>query len=461
MFDKVWNEHCVASLGTGFDLIHVDRLLMHDLAGPISLQRIEDRGLSIHSPGLVYAVPDHLVTSVPGKRGAMLEKFNGYINALREACSRQGITLFDVDDHRQGIVHVVGPALGVTLPGATVICGDSHTCTHGGIGAIAWGIGISEQDHALATQCIIEKKPKTMQVEFVGTRPVGVSAKDMILHAIAIHGSGFGDGYAVEYRGKPVEALAIEERFTICNMSVEFGAKIGFVAPDGKTLDYLRDLEFAPRGDLFEDAARHWLSLRTDNGASFHASLTVDVGNLRPQVSWGINPAHTIGIDDCIPDPDDAPDADTRHNWSMALEYMGLRAGDRIQGTPIDHVFIGSCTNSRLSDLAAAAAVIKGKQVADGVEAWVVAGSQQVKKDAEAQGLDEIFRQSGFQWREPGCSLCPAANGDVVGPEKRCVSTSNRNFMGRQGPRARTHLASPQTAAAAAVAGRIVDPGTL
>lgn len=461
MFDKVWNEHCVASLGTGFDLIHVDRLLMHDLAGPISLQRIEDRGLSIHSPGLVYAVPDHLVTSVPGKRGAMLEKFNGYINALREACSRKGITLFDVDDHRQGIVHVVGPALGVTLPGATVICGDSHTCTHGGIGAIAWGIGISEQDHALATQCIIEKKPKTMQVEFVGTRPVGVSAKDMILHAIAIHGSGFGDGYAVEYRGKPVEALAIEERFTICNMSVEFGAKIGFVAPDGKTLDYLRDLEFAPRGDLFEDAARHWLSLRTDDGASFHASLTVDVGNLRPQVSWGINPAHTIGIDDCIPDPDDAPDADTRHDWSMALEYMGLRAGDRIQGTPIDHVFIGSCTNSRLSDLAAAAAVIKGRQVADGVEAWVVAGSQQVKKDAEAQGLDEIFRQSGFQWREPGCSLCPAANGDIVGPEKRCVSTSNRNFMGRQGPRARTHLASPQTAAAAAVAGRIVDPGTL
>lgn len=461
MFDKVWAEHKVISLGAGYDLIYIDRCFLHDLSGPSSLEAVKARGLSVHSPELVYATPDHLVSSDPGKTGGNDEIREGFVTALREGCNSQDITLFDVDDIRQGIVHVIGPAMGISLPGATAVCGDSHTCTHGGVGAIAWGVGTSELTHVLASQCIIEKKAKTMQLCFRGKLSEMVTAKDMILYVIGRYGSGLGEGYAVEYCGPTIDELSIEERLTICNLSVELGAKMGFVAPDEKTFSYLRGLDYSPTGTTFDISCDYWTSLRSDEGAVFDMNLEVDVGNIQPQLSWGINPAHTIGIGDQIPDPKQAPDEDTKHEWEVALEYMGLKAGERIEGTEIDRVFIGSCTNSRLSDLQAAAAIIKGQRVAEGVEAWVVAGSQQVKKEAEALGLDRIFSEAGFQWREPGCSLCPAANGDIVPPKMRCVSTSNRNFIGRQGPQSRTHLASPATAVAAAISGRIVDPRSL
>lgn len=448
----------MTNLGSGYDLVHIDRCFLHDLSGPSSLKAVRDRGLAVLNPELVYATPDHLVTSNPGEVGGNDDKYDAYVNALRAECQQQKITLFDVDDERQGIVHVVGPALGITLPGSTVVCGDSHTCTHGGIGAIAWGVGSSELTHVLATQCVIEKKAKTMQLRFVGDLPTGLTAKDMILSVIGRYGSSVGEGYAIEYCGDAVDKLSIEGRLTICNLSVELGAKIGFVAPDQKTISYLRGLEYAPAGELFDEAANYWLALASDETARFNKTLEIDVSNLQPQISWGINPAHTIGIGDRIPDPALAPDADTKAAWTKALDYMGLSAGDHIEGMRVDQVFIGSCTNSRLSDLQAAAQLIRGRHVSSEVEAWVVAGSQQVKKEAEALGLDKVFTQAGFQWREPGCSLCPAANGDFVRPGKRCVSTSNRNFMGRQGPQSRTHLASPTTAAAAAIAGHIVDP---
>jgi len=458
MFDKVWEQHSIAQLGSGFELLHVDRLMMHDFGGPMSFAAMNERGLDVANPELVYATPDHLVTSEPGQLGGMDDTRSGYIDELREQCAEKGIQLFDVDDSRQGIVHVVGPELGITLPGTTVLCGDSHTCTHGGVGAVAWGIGTSEQNHIMATQCIIEKKPKTMRLSFVGHKPENVTAKDMILRAIAVHGSSFGKGFAVEYCGDAISSLSIEERMTICNMSVEFGAKIGFVAPDQKAIDYLRGREFAPPQEQFEIAKEHWLSLNSDEHAVFDSEIVVEIQELQPQISWGTNPAQTIDVDGVVPSPSDAPDDDTRRAWQSALEYMDLEPGRQVSEIKIDHVFIGSCTNSRLSDLEAAAAIVKGKRVADGVTAWVVPGSQKVKSAAENSGLDIVFKQAGFDWREPGCSLCPAANGDAVPSGKRCVSTSNRNFMGRQGPGARTHLASPETAAASAIAGVIADP---
>lgn len=458
MFEKVWAEHQVTDIGAGYHLIYIDRCFLHDLSGPSSLKAIRERQLPIFSPDLVFAMPDHLVSSDPGRGGGNDASRESFISSLREECGAQRIALFDVDDHRQGIVHVVGPANGITLPGATVVCGDSHTCTHGGIGAIAWGVGNSELSHVLATQCIIERKPRTLQLRFSGKLPPGASAKDMMLRLISEQGSDFGEGYAIEYTGEAIEGLSIEERLTVCNLSIECGARIGFVAPDKKTLDYLRTCDFAPKGKDFESAAAYWLSLRSDEGASFDQVIEVNVSNLQPQISWGINPSHTIGVNERIPDPIDAPDEITRQQWQTALDYMGLKAGGAIQGTPIDQVFIGSCANSRLSDLAAAAELLQNRKVAAGVEAWVVPGSQQVKQAAEAKGIDRLFKQAGFQWREPGCSLCPAANGDQVAPGRRCVSTSNRNFIGRQGPRSRTHLASPETAVAAAIQGYITDP---
>lgn len=461
MFDKVWAEHKVAELGSDYELVHIDRCFIHDLSGPISLNDLKKRELSVLNPSLVYATPDHLVSSDPGNGGANDPMRGKFIDILRKECDSQNIALFDTDNIKQGIVHVVGPALGLSLPGTTIVCGDSHTCTHGGVGAIAWGVGNSELTHSLATQCLIEKRPKTMLLKFVGELPEQVSAKDLILSVIGRFGSDLGEGYALEYAGSPIEKLSIEERLTICNLTVELGAKIGFVAPDEKTVTYLHDLEYSPKGKAFNLAAEHWLSLRSDDGAQFDKTIEINVGDLQPQISWGINPEHTIGITDEIPDPKFAPNENTKDAWSQALDYMGLKAGDKIEGAKVDQVFIGSCANSRLSDLQSAAALLVGRRVAEGVEAWVVPGSQQVKKIAEDLGLDKLFVDAGFQWREPGCSLCPAANGDFVAPEKRCISTSNRNFIGRQGPQARTHLASPEVAVAAAIFGKITDPRSL
>ncbi len=457
LVDKIWDQHVVDELGGGYQLMYIDRCFLHDLSGPISIRELQERGLVIANPELVYATPDHLISSKPNRQEVGLAAHAEYIPVLRHESKAQNFALFDVDDERQGIVHVIGPEQAITLPGLTVVCGDSHTSTHGGIGALAWGVGTSDQAHLLATKCIVERKPKTMRINFEGKLPPGIGAKDIILGLIAEKGSKLGVGYAIEFSGQIIRDMGIEARLTICNLSIELGARWGIIAPDEVTFDYLRGRPFAPKEEAFEQAVAHWRTLCTDKDARFDVDISFDVSNLQPQVSWGTNPAQTIGIHDAIPDPDQAPNDAAKNGILAALEYMGLAAGEPIEGTPINQVFIGSCTNGRLSDLKAAAAVVRGRRVADDIVAWVVPGSQLVKKAAEESGLDKIFTDAGFEWRESSCSLCSAANGEQVPPEWRCVSTSNRNYMGRQGPRSRTHLTNPEMAAAAAIAGRIIS----
>jgi 3-isopropylmalate/(R)-2-methylmalate dehydratase large subunit len=376
---------------------------------------------------------------------------------FRERAAAAGIRYFDVNDPEQGIVHVIGPELGLTLPGLVITCGDSHTSTHGALGAIAFGVGRSEVAHVLATQTIVQKRPKTMRVTFEGVPGPGVTPKDMILYLMGRIGAAGGTGYALEYAGSAIRALDIEGRLTICNMSIECGAKMGMIGPDDVTFDYLAGRRFAPTGTAWDEALSVWQSLPTEEDAEFDREEKIDMAALVPQITWGTSPEHVAPIDGRVPDPVAAPDPARRASWQKALEYVGLAPGQPLEGVPVAHVFIGSCTNARLSDLRAAAAVVRGRKVAEATSAWVVPGSQSVKSEAEAEGLDTVFREAGFQWREPGCSQCVAANGEVVGPGMRAVSTTNRNFVGRQGPQARTHLASPVMAAAAAVTGRITD----
>ena len=449
-FDKVWALHQVADLGGGEWLLHVDRTLLHDLSGLRALTMLAERGRAVRNPELCIAAADHTVSSSPGsaRSGPLYERC---IEPLRQLCADNGIRYFDVEDAGFGILHVIGPEQGLTLPGATLVCGDSHTCTHGGLGALAWGIGSSELVHVLATQTIIQRKPKRMRVRFDGILPAWVSAKDMILHVIGRHGAGAGDGYAVEYAGSAIAAMPVEGRLTICNLSIEMGAKIGMVAPDDATFEYLSGRPSAPSGECWRRALASWRGLAGDAEAGFDREIDIDISELKPQITWGTSPEHVIDIDAVIPDPAGRP------AMTEALQYMGLRPGESIAGTAIDRVFIGSCTNARLSDLRLAAKVVEGRKVAVGVEAWAVAGSAAVKAAAEAEGLDGIFRAAGFEWREPGCSLCVGANGETLKPGQRSVSTSNRNFVGRQGRDSRTHLASPAMAAAAAVTGAITD----
>ncbi|MEM1163193.1 MAG: 3-isopropylmalate dehydratase large subunit [Pseudomonadota bacterium] len=457
LFDKVWDAHVVAELGDGYQLLHVDRNLLHDLSGAKALSDLERRGLTVHSPELTFAVPDHAISTAPGRHAASTDISARLAPPFRKRAEAAGIRHFDVNDPEQGIVHVIGPELGLTLPGALITCGDSHTSTHGALGAIAFGVGSTEAMHVLATQTIVQKKPKRMQVIFDGIAGHGVAPKDMILFLMGAIGAGGGDGFALEYAGDAIHAMDVEGRLTICNMSIECGAKMGMIAPDDATYSYLAGRDYAPRGDVWDRALSHWRSLPSDDGASFDREIRLNMADIAPQITWGTSPEHVSGIEGRVPDPSDAPDAGRREAWAAALDYMDLRPGSQLEGTDVDHVFIGSCTNSRLSDLQAAADVVGGRKVADGVSAWVVPGSQAVKRDAEAAGLHDVFRRAGFEWREPGCSQCVAANGETVAPGKRTVSTTNRNFVGRQGPRARTHLASPATAAAAAVTGKITD----
>jgi 3-isopropylmalate/(R)-2-methylmalate dehydratase large subunit len=403
-------------------------------------------------------MPDHGVSTEPGRRDDSSPIGARLLPALRRGCAEQRIRLFDIDDPEQGIVHVVGPEQGLTLPGLTLLCGDSHTCTHGGLGAVAWGVGTSEVNHVLATQTIVEPRPRGMRVRFEGTLAAGVEAKDLALACIGALGAAAGSGHALEWAGSAVRSLSVEGRMTLCNLSIEMGAKIGLVAPDDVVFEYLQGRPFAPRGAVWDAALAHWRTLVSDDDAEFDRDEAIDASAVRPQVTWGTSPAHTIAIDGRVPDPDRAPDASTRQAWRDALAYMDLAPGTPIRGVPIQRVFIGSCTNSRIGDLRRAAAVLGGRKVAPGVVAWVVPGSQAVKREAEAAGLDRVFRDAGFEWREPGCSTCSATNGERVPPGERCVSTSNRNFVGRQGPGARTHLASPAVAAASAVAGCVTDP---
>lgn len=461
MFDKVWADHVVASLADDVDLIYVDRHFTHDLSGPFSMKSLADRQLTCRRPDLTFALPDHGVSTEPGRTDASTKASERLLPLFRQSSAELGIELFDLDDDRQGIVHVVGPELGLSLPGATIVCGDSHTCTQGGVGAMAWGIGNTEVTQVFATQTLTVQRPATMQVVVDGDLARQVSAKDLILYLIAREGADGGSGHAIEFAGPTVEALTIEGRMTLCNLTVEFGARMGFVAPDDVTFGYLEGRPHAPSGPAWDDAVSHWQSLRTDEGATFDSVIEVDATAIAPQVSWGTSPAHTIGIDDVVPDPDDAPNDSTRAAWADALDYMGLEPGRPLAELPVQHVFIGSCTNSRIEDLEAAAAVVSGRRVAPGVRAWVVPGSRAVKREAERRGLRDVFVDAGFAWREPGCSMCMSMNGDTVPAGDRCLSTSNRNFVGRQGPGARTHLASPVTAAATAVTGRITDPRTL
>jgi 3-isopropylmalate/(R)-2-methylmalate dehydratase large subunit len=457
---KIWDQHVIARIGDDTDLLHVDRHLLHDLGGSRGLLDLKSRNLNVHNPELTFATPDHAISTARGRAGTS-KVGQELLAGLRAETSAAGIEMFDVDEPGQGIVHVIGPELGLSLPGCLIVCGDSHTCTHGGLGALAFGIGSSELTHVLATQAIIQRRPKTMRVRFEGRLPFGVTPKDLILALIGHIGAAGGTGYAVEYAGSAIRDMGIEGRLTVCNLSIELGAKMGFVAPDEKTFEYLRGRPYAPQGEMWQRAVEAWLKLPSAADAAFDREVVIDVEAISPQVTWGISPEHVIGIDGRVPDPEEISDPARRAAIQTALDYMGLVAGAPIIGTPVDVVFIGSCTNSRLSDLRAAAEVARGRKVAPGVRAWVVPGSETVKRDAVAEGLDQLFIDAGFEWREPGCSMCLAANGETVAPGQRSVSTSNRNFIGRQGPRARTHLASPAMAVAAAISGAIADVRTM
>ncbi|WGS52210.1 3-isopropylmalate dehydratase large subunit [Paraburkholderia sp. D15] len=462
LFDKLWDSHAIASLAGGVDLLQVDRNLMHELTGVEAIRVLEARGLPVDQPALTFATLDHVISTQPGRRAGDAGWSTTMVDALREQTARYAIPLFDIGAQgQQGIVHVIGPELGLSLPGTLIVCADSHTCTHGALGTLAFGIGSTELVHVLATQTVRQKKPRTMRIRFDGSVAEGVTAKDMILYVIGALGASAGTGYAVEFAGPAVQALSMEARLTLCDLTIELGAKFGLIAPDQVTFDYLRGRPYAPQGADFDAAVSDWRGLPSDAGAQFDHEVEIDASAIAVQVTWGTSPEHVIAIDAAVPDPVSESDPARREALQRALDYMGVHAGQHLEELAVDRVFIGSCTNSRIEDLQAAARVVAGHHVADGVTAWVVPGSLSVAREAEAQGLAQVFRAAGFEWREPGCSMCVGANGDVVGRGERCVSTSNRNFVGRQGPGARTHLASPAVAAASALAGHIAAPSSV
>jgi 3-isopropylmalate/(R)-2-methylmalate dehydratase large subunit len=460
LFDKLWDAHVVRDLGDGWALLHIDRHLLHDLSGSASLTDMSERGLAVHDPALAFATPDHAVSTQPGRDGTTYVAGSKLWSSLKMGAARSHIRLFDLGERGHGIVHVIGPEQGIVLPGLTVICGDSHTCTNGALGALALGVGSSESTHALATQTLRLQRPRRMRVRCEGALARGVTAKDLALHIIAKLGAAAGVGHTIEYAGPAVEALDVEARLTLCNLKVELGARSGVIAPDERTFAYVKGRRFAPQGAEFDAAVAEWRNLRSDPDAVFDREEVINASLVAPTVTWGTSPEHAIAIDARTPDPRHAT-RQQADSITQALDYMGLHADAPIAGTPIDWVFIGSCANSRLSDLRVAADLARGRRVAPSVRAWVVPGSEDVKRAAEAEGLHEVFAAAGFEWREPGCGMCVAANGEQVPPKARCVSTSNRNFVGRQGPQARTHLASPAMAVAAAVTGRLSDVRTL
>ena len=459
--DKIWSSHVVEDLGEGWALLHIDRHLLHDLSGPSALIDIKRRGLTVGQPAQVFSLADHLVSTESDRTSDSSPVGAPMWAVLKAESEAAGIEVAGVDDPGQGIVHVSGPEQGMVLPGLTVICGDSHTCTNGALGALAFGVGSSQSAQALATRVLLQHRPAQMRITIDGVRRPLVAAKDLALYLIASLGASAGVGYAVEYAGQTVEQLTVEERLTLCNMTVELGARFGIIAPDETTIEWIKGRRLAPKGDGWAEAFSTWRGLRTDGDAKFDREEYLDASRVEPMVTWGTSPEHGVEIGGKVPDPLDAIDASQAQAWRDAQEYMGLQPGQSLSGVPVDWVFLGSCTNSRLSDLRAAAEVVRGRRVAAGVIAWVVPGSEAVRRDAEAEGLDRVFTEAGFAWRRAGCSLCVAANGDRIPSGARCVSTSNRNFVGRQGPGARTHLASPVTAAAAAVTGRLIDPRSL
>ncbi|MCI1880818.1 MAG: 3-isopropylmalate dehydratase large subunit [Sporolactobacillus sp.] len=454
--EKIWERHVVHREQGQPDLLYIDLHLIHEVTSPQAFAGLRMNGRTVRRPDLTFATVDHDVPTTKN-RETNDPTSKKQIQTLAENCRTFGIRMADIYSPMQGIVHVIGPQLGLTQPGKTIVCGDSHTSTHGAFGALAFGIGTSEVEHVLATQTIWQAKPKTMQIKVNGTLGFGVGAKDLILAIIAKFGIAVGTGHIVEYTGAAIRQLSMEERMTVCNMSIEAGARAGLISPDQTTVDYLQGRPFVPKGEAFEKAAHEWLALATDEGAEYDRTIEIDANEIKPQVTWGTNPSMGASIDDVVPDPASFDTAEKRQAAAGAIAYMGLKPGTPIRDIPIDVVFIGSCTNSRLSDLRQAARVVRGRHVHSGVRALVVPGSQQIRQRAEAEGLDRIFTDAGFEWRQSGCSMCLAMNDDVVPAGKRCASTSNRNFEGRQGAGARTHLVSPAMAAAAAISGHFTD----
>jgi 3-isopropylmalate/(R)-2-methylmalate dehydratase large subunit len=461
LFDKVWDEHIAATDPSGLAVLYIDLHLVHEVTSPQAFQGLRERGLKVRRPLQTVGTLDHSTpTTLPGV-APVDPQAAAQISQMEANCREFGIPLHGMDSPTRGIVHVIGPELGLTQPGLTIVCGDSHTATHGAFGALAFGIGTSEVEHVLATQCLLQRRPKTLAVQINGVRRAGVTAKDIILALIGQIGVGGGTGHAIEYTGSAIRGLSMEERMTVCNMSIEAGARAGMVAPDDTTFEYLAGRPYAPQGAAWDAALTRWRVLPTDDGATYDRTVTLDADALEPMITYGTNPGMAIPITACVPDPDSLPDVGQRQTVRGALEYMALQPGRPLLGHPVDVVFIGSCTNSRLSDLREAARVLQGRHVKPGLRVLVVPGSYAIKRQAEAEGLDRIFREAGAEWREPGCSMCIAMNGDQLQPGQYAVSTSNRNFQGRQGPGGRTFLASPITAAAAAIHGVVTDPRTL
>jgi 3-isopropylmalate/(R)-2-methylmalate dehydratase large subunit len=461
LFEKVWDDHVVRAAEGEPTLLYIDLHLVHEVTSPQAFDALRLAGRTVRRPDLTMSTIDHGVPTKDLELGITDALPKKQIDTLVANCAEFGITMYGLDDPRRGIVHVIGPEQGVTQPGMTIVCGDSHTATHGAFGALAFGIGTSEVEHVLATQTLPQTKPRTMAVTVDGELPPGVTAKDIILGVIARIGTAGATGHVIEYRGSAIEHLSMEGRMTICNMSIEGGARAGLIAPDSTTFEYLRGRPFAPTGEAWDEAVAYWSSLRTDDGAEFDVEIVIDATELEPHVSWGTNPGQTLPVSGAVPGPLDIDDPVERDAVERALEYMDLTPGTPLTEITVDRVFLGSCTNARIEDLRAAARIVSGRTVADGVSAMVVPGSGLVKLQAEEEGLDLVFKEAGFEWRDAGCSMCLGMNPDILAPGERCASTSNRNFEGRQGKGGRTHLMSPEMAAAAAVTGRITDVRSL
>lgn len=456
LYEKIYDAHVVVAAEGENPILYIDRHLVHEVTSPQAFDGLREKGRTVRQISKTFATMDHNVSTTTKDISASGEMARIQMNTLSQNCLEFGVTLYDINHKYQGIVHVMGPELGITLPGMTIVCGDSHTATHGAFGSLAFGIGTSEVEHVLATQTLKQARAKTMKIEVKGKVAPGITAKDIILAIIGKTTAAGGTGHVVEFCGEAITDLSMEGRMTVCNMAIELGAKAGLIAPDQTTFDYVKGRKFAPSGEKWEKAVEYWSTLKSDDDAQFDAVVTLNAADIKPQVTWGTNPGQVMAVDDIIPSPDSFGDSE-KTSALKALEYMGLEAGKSLSDFPIDKVFIGSCTNSRIEDMRAAAAVAKGKTVASHVQALVVPGSEQVKAQAEAEGLDKIFTDAGFEWRLPGCSMCLAMNNDRLGPKERCASTSNRNFEGRQGRDGRTHLVSPAMAAAAAIAGHFVD----
>ena len=457
LYDKIWDDHLVHTQDDGTSLLYVDRHLVHEVTSPQAFEGLRNSNRKVRQPNLTLAVADHNVPTSDRSKGISDEESKLQVETLEKNCKEFGIKLFGMDDKRQGIVHIIGPEQGFTQPGSIIVCGDSHTATHGAFGSLAFGIGTSEVEHVLATQTLVQKKSKNFRIKVDGKLSIGVTSKDVILQIIGKIGTAGGTGYVIEYAGSLISSLSVEQRMTICNMTIEGGARAGLIEPDEKIFNYLNGRPMSPKKENWDKALDYWSKLKSDGDANFDKEVTLDGKDIMPMVTWGTSPQDVISIDGRIPNPDNEADEDRKNSIERSLKYMGLKPGTAIKDVKIDKVFIGSCTNGRIEDLRDAAKIVKNKKVAQHVYAMVVPGSGLVKQQAEQEGLDKVFKDSGFDWREPGCSMCLAMNADKLKPEERCASTSNRNFEGRQGRGGRTHLVSPGMAAAAAISGSLDD----